>query len=72
MGRGDSIEGGILWPLPKHHGHEMGGLRVDSPPWGWGLVCLHLVHTDSKSQPPFPKLVLQLWNFYPLVFGHVR
>ena len=50
MGEGGSIGGGIPWPLPKHHAHEMGGLRVDSPPWGWGLVCLHLVLTDSKSQ----------------------
>ena len=50
MGGGGSIEGGIPWPLPKHCGHETGCLRVDSPPWGWGLVCLHLVLTDSKSK----------------------
>ena len=50
MDEGGSIEGGILQPLPKHHGHEMGGLRVDSPPWGWGLVGLHLVLIGSKSQ----------------------
>ena len=53
IGRGwGSITGETWRPLLKHCGHKMGCLRVDSPPWGWGLVCLHLVLTDSKSQGP--------------------
>ena len=69
--RGGSIEGWIWQPLPKHHGHKTGCLRVDSPPLGMGTCMSPLSpYRLQITRTPFQNWCSNFGSSTP-VFGHV-